>query len=359
MSSRVKSKRMRVVAKAKDKKQSDKNTEQYSSQISYKCNSCEEICVDIPEKDEETSIQCDFCNLWYHRVCSSITPTLWKALNKNSNIMFRCDTCVENKNKSNDNFEAIKQLLEENQKENRKLIKDMEKDIFSQVDKVVDEKLKQYDEKNETRQEQLSEMIKEVKATEMNIEKKIKTQLEMFMDNKNEKESRQNNLIIHRLPETESNDKEQEKKDKEEIIKIIEIVTPEMRQDFEKLAKEEKKILRLGDKKPGSTKPRPIKIILPRTEMKKDIFKGCKNLKDSPYCKISIQSDLTIDEQERNYKLRGELRERIGRGEDVCIFRGKIIKKSERPINNNKDDKEKKDNNQKNIDNEENSQKNE
>ena len=339
---------MRVVVKGKDKKQKDKNTENDSSQIDCKCNSCEEVCVNYPEKDEETSIQCDFCNLWYHRICSSITPTLWNALNKNSNIMFRCDICVENKNTTNDNFEALKQLLENNQAENRRLMKNLEKDIFSQVDRVVDEKLKQYDEKYENRQDQLSAMIKEVRATEMNLEKKIKTQLEMFMENKNEKDTRQNNLIIHRLPESESNPKDQEKKDKEDIIKIIEITTPELKDEIEKLAKEDKKILRLGDKKTDPTKPRPIKIILPRSEMKKDIFKGCKNLKDSPYCKISIQTDLTKDEQMRNYKLRAELKERIGKGEDVCIYRGKIIKKSERP-NNNENNKEKnQENNQEN-----------
>ena len=44
--------------------------------------------------------------------------------------------------------------------------------------------------------------------------------------------------------------------------------------------------------------------------MKKQIFKGCKNLKNSDYKHISVQNDLTFEEREANFKLRQELRER-------------------------------------------------
>ena len=90
-----------------------------------------------------------------------------------------------------------------------------------------------------------------------------------------------------------------------------------------------KKSLRLGKKKDGVK--RPIKIELPDEDMKKDIFRGCRRLRDSAYRHVSIKNDLTRDEQERNYKLRQEVRERKERGESVCIYNNEIIKESDHP----------------------------
>ena len=357
---------MRVVSKAtknKSKKgkgtnnENDNDTQQ--GPIGSVCSTCEEICVDIPETDDETSIQCDFCNLWYHRPCTNVPPSIWNGLNKAKNIIFSCDSCVENKNKSKENFEAIKSLIENNQRENNKLIKNLKDELFSQVDKIVEEKLKQLRESNEKKQEYLSKMVNDVKATEINIEKNLKTQVKMYMDDKNEREDKRNNLVIHRLPETQSDVKDQQKKDQEDLTKIFEITCPEFKADFENIVKQEKTVIRLGNKKTDSVKPRPIKIIFPDVEMKKKIFKGCKNLKGTIYEKISIQSDLTPDQQEKNYKLRIELKERKAKGENVCIYKGQIINKTittEKKDNNeqeNNDDKEQeiKDKDQENNDN--------
>ena len=331
--------KMRVVQKArgkqniKNKETNRVNNDEESpiSQTGSACGSCEEICVDKPEKDEDTSIQCDFCNLWYHRGCTNFTPSIWNQLNKNENIVFSCDNCVINKSKSRDNLEAIKLLIEESQKENTKLFKGLKDEIFSQVDRVVDEKLKKYNESNEMKQEKLSKMIEEVKATEINIEEKIKTQVAMCMENKAEKDDKSNNLIIHKLPELNISKEQQQEKDKEDITKIIEITNPEFKAEFINIIKDQNNVQRLGDKKPDAVRPRPIKVVLPDQEMKHKIFKGCKNLKETNFKHISIQSDLSKEEQKRNFELRAELRERINKGESVCIYRGKIIPKSQKP----------------------------
>ena len=67
--------------------------------------------------------------------------------------------------------------------------------------------------------------------------------------------------------------------------------------------------------------------------MKRDIFRGCKNLKDSDLNHVSIQNDLTREEQEQNFKLRQELKERKQKGEKVCIFNNSIILESDHPRN--------------------------
>ena len=98
---------------------------------------------------------------------------------------------------------------------------------------------------------------------------------------------------------------------------------------------QENKIVRFGRKKNDKTKPRPIKVTLPDGDMKLQIFRGCRNLKDSDYKNISVQNDLTAEEREANYKLRQELRDRKEKGEEVIIFRGKIIPMSEHPRRKN------------------------
>ena len=330
---------MKSVTKTKrKKKQTIKNVELNSKEgqsdsIACNCAACDEVCLNHPETDDEQSIICNVCNLWYHKGCTSLTPTAWRVLNKNENIIYSCDTCVRNKGRATTDFEKIKNLIEQNQQENRKFMKNLESELFAKVDKTIDEKLKVLNEKNETTQAQLSNMIKEVKNTEINIESKIKTQVQMYMENKNEKEDKKNNLIIHKLPESNVEEKEQLEKDKQEIIKILEITNPELKTEIASIVQENKNIMRLGEKKETA---RPIKIVLPNVSTKHKIFKGCKNLKDSVYNRISIQSDLTIEEQERNFKLRNDLRQKLKDGEDVCIFRGKIIQKSEHPNNQKK-----------------------
>ena len=67
--------------------------------------------------------------------------------------------------------------------------------------------------------------------------------------------------------------------------------------------------------------------------MKKDIFEGCKYLKNSIFEHVSVQNDLTIAEQKQNYKLRQELRERKSKGEEVCFYNNTIILKADHPKN--------------------------
>ena len=207
----------------------------------------------------------------------------------------------------------------------------VEEKIYQTVDKMIEEKIG-----NQTQtQEKLDKMLKDVKETETNIEKKIQTEVKIYLDKANEKESRKNNLIIMRLPEQEAENPEEElKKDEIEIKKIFDQTNPELKSELTKVLNENK-IKRLGRKKNDKTKPRPIKVTLPDGDMKEQIFKGCKNLKNSNFKNISIQNDLTLEEREEGFKLRQEMRERKEKGEDICIFRGKIIPVKDHPKNKN------------------------
>ena len=289
----------------------------------FPCNECEvQIC-----EDDKNAITCDMCKSWYHKDCTNIQNSEWDFLMTNPNILYSCDDCLHNKGQNASEMREIKTLLQDHLKETKKVMTDLEDKIYTNVNKIVEEKFCQYTKT----QEKLETMVKEVKAVELNIEEKIKQEVKQQLENKNEKESKQNNLIILRLPEQETEDPTEEyHKDEVVVKKIFETTNPELKAEMERVLKENK-IVRLGKRKADKTKPRPIKITLPDSEMKKQIFRGCKNLRDSDYKNISVQNDLTFEEREANFKLRQELKERKDKGEDVCIFRGKIIPLSERP----------------------------
>ena len=312
-------------------KQPPKVTANTSGSIITKCRECDEVCIDIPKKDEECSIKCDSCNSWIHRTCSNITPSAWNAISTNQNILYSCDVCLEKKGKEVNEIREIKELLKENIRETKNFMAQVEEKIYQTVDKMIEEKIG-----NQTQtQEKLDKMLKDVKETETNIEKKIQTEVKIYLDKANEKESRKNNLIIMRLPEQETENPEEElKKDEIEIKKIFDQTNPELKSELTKILNENK-IKRLGRKKTDKTKPRPIKVTLPDGDMKEQIFKGCKNLKNSNFKNISIQNDLTLEEREEGFKLRQEMRERKEKGEDICIFRGKIIPVKDHPKNKN------------------------
>jgi len=183
-------------------------------------------------------------------------------------------------------------------------------------------------------------MVKEVKQTEVKIEEKIETELKVYMDKKQDKELRKNNIIILRLNEQASaNVEECLEKDKAEVKKILEIISPELTAELSDIVNK-KKFLRLGKIKKAD-KIRPIKIELKDEHMKTLIFEGCRNLKDSSYNHISIQNDLTKDEQTQQFKLRQEVRRRKAAGELVCIYNNEIINQKDHPKNNKKDEEDK------------------
>ena len=303
------------------------------NQIETKCNHCGETCYDNPPNKENESIQCNNCDKWYHRACTAITPSMWEALSGNKNIHFICDDCVDKERRQSNDLKELKSIIENNQKENRQMMMNLEDKLLAKVDKVVDDKLKEHNEKNERKQAELEKMMKDMKETEITLDKNIEAQVKKYMDNKEEREQKKNNIIIHKLPESQENDKDQAEKDKSDIIKIIETTNPELKAELQDLVKDVKSIKRLGIKKAGSIRPRPIKITLPDEDMKKKIFKGCRNLKNSVFKNISIQEDLTKEEQEYNFQLRTQLKTRKENGEKVCIFRGKIIPEADHPAN--------------------------
>lgn len=194
----------------------------------------------------------------------------------------------------------------------------------------------------------LESMISDLRGNETNMENKIKDEVKMYMDTQQEKDKKKNNIIIHRLEETQENKEDQIARDKTDVLKIIATTNPELITELQTSLLQERKITRLGNKKADATKPRPLRITLPDEDIKIEILKGCSNLKDSPFSHISVQHDLTIAEQKKNQQLRKECRERKERGEKVRLYRGEIVLEKDISDPDKKDDPEKEDDPEKN-----------
>ena len=351
-----------------------KNIKSNDDTISHPCAICSKACVEEINCSNEGdfSIECDNCKRWIHRKClDMLSDKEWELLTgQNPSILFKCQPCVEDKAQKNKEIKEIKKdinnelselrekftdfqsILQDN---NKTLIKELEKTIMPKVESIIDQKINDHLEKtdkiyedkfkqlekqlkdnktvnaNNNTQETLEKMMSDVKKTEINLEQRIESELKVYMNKKDDKEKRKNNIIILRLDEHSGNSEEEKiEKDRTEIKKLLNITNPELEAELENVISK-KKSLRLGKSKEGAK--RPIKLELPDEDMKKDIFKGCRKLKGSAFSHVSIQNDLTKEEQETNYKMRQELRQRKENGEKVCIYNNEIILEKDHPRN--------------------------
>ena len=101
------------------------------------CNECNEIIAE----DDKQIISCDSCKNWYHKGCTGIKSAEWKVLTSNQNINYSCDLCLEKKGKEVSEIKEIKAMLQEHLLETRKCMSSMEARIYSNVEKLIDEKI--------------------------------------------------------------------------------------------------------------------------------------------------------------------------------------------------------------------------
>jgi len=154
-----------------------------------------------------------------------------------------------------------------------------------------------------------------------------------MLDIQKDNEERKNNVVAFNVDECQ-NEQDEEKHDRAEITNILNEIVPE----FEPRHIATAEIVRLGKRKPfqpkegqQTPKPRPIKIIFQNVEAKNKILKNARKLKNFPNLKkIGLSSDKNKKEREEDLKLRKELKSRRDGGEDVVMFNGKVMTKTER-----------------------------
>lgn len=150
-------------------------------------------------------------------------------------------------------------------------------------------------------------------------------ELKKFVQAKEDRESRENNVLLHNIPESESTNPEERKKyDHASFQNVVAALCGEDAQI------EIDRVVRLGKKpepseNPQATAPKPrlMLIKMKQKECVDMLIKKRLNLKDVGFANIYITRDLPPEEREIQRKLRQELAEK-GK-ETHKIFRGKVV----------------------------------
>ena len=174
-----------------------------------------------------------------------------------------------------------------------------------------------------------------LKDMELKVVEKMKEQQEVIKNSSKdikrvmesrEKEDRASNILIHNIPESESED--YEKRKEEDIQKFMEIAEALGATDIElhKLVRLRRKMEeKEADGQKGKQRPKIMLLKLGSSEQADMIFRRRFNLKSKGFVNTYITRDLPPKEREEQRKLRAELQEK-GKATHV-IFRGKVVER--------------------------------
>ena len=239
----------------------------------------------------------------------------------------------------------------------------------NEIDKKIEEKIRHFEEKTDKAVD--DKMNKKISAEVLNkeeqivIEDKIQKQVSQSFDELKEREERKTNLIVYNVSESAADDvEEQAREDLQNVKLVLKHTNPDLSNNIiEQLTVD--KISRLGNKekevkkdeatpdkkeepnpennaqnpnnddeskinKKKESKPRPIKLSLPDEKTKFKILGNSKTLRNyQAQANIGIKPDLTRQQQLEDKELRQQLKKRKEDGEDVMIYKNKIILREE------------------------------
>ena len=210
-------------------------------------------------------------------------------------------------------------------------ILDMGKRVEARIDKAEKHIIKVV---AEAKQETTEVMDKKVQGQLKRMEEQAVKQLDLTSEtlkrtvqNQEKLVERSNNLIIHGLKESDESDGERQRED--DTQKIMEIARAVCGDDANLKVS---RVIRLRRKqeveqKDGTEKPRLMLIKFATKEDATKLFQKKLGLRDAGFPNVYINRDLSMEEREKQHKLRVELRAK-GR-ETHRIFRGRVVPRDE------------------------------
>jgi hypothetical protein len=192
------------------------------------CGHCKKI-VD----EDDASIECHNCRVWFHRSCSDLNESEFRILSKGKqSILWSCMPCLQNKGTETKKFVQLEDKIEKMMTMMERIEERIMKKIEDKIDKRVEDKIQEF-------------------------EKKLESKLEQKMEEEVEKEKRKNNIILSNIPEsTDSNPDKRKEEDMQAVRKIINSINPTSKDDLSE-------VFRMGRHQMGSgSKPRKIKVTL-------------------------------------------------------------------------------------------------
>ena len=227
------------------------------------------------------SVQCNFCDKWVHPACGGISKPHLDILIENPSTTWTCKPCFGVSSK----IKKEVQVLALKQEQSRKEI---------QANKEEIERVK-------VRMDTVEKKVEEINRDEI-----IKQGNEIVFRELRERESRKNNLVIHKVPElvgdsvTTRDRREHDVRRVLEVFEFLDCIVP--REDI-------KFIYRPGDKI-DSAWPRPVILSLKDPGARHYLLNNASKLANSAFSSISVVPDLTPQQRNEEEGLRKEATKR-------------------------------------------------
>ena len=269
----------------------------HAREVTYICKGGESRC-NRAIKSNEMSIQCEACTNWFHPSCQGLVQGAFEAITE-YDLFWVCSECREQFTERQNLREQVKQDIK---KVEAHIVDKVEK-VRTLVENVIEKKV----------DDGLKKMEMKIGESSSALKKAVQ---EKTID-------RSKNLIVHNLPECDSDDsKVRQEKDLAAFKKMASDLCGRG------ASFNVTQIFRLNnqqgvDENQVNRKPRLLLVKLASQEETETLLGERFGLKDAGYPNVYINKDLSKEEREKQWKLRQELKKK-GR-ETHKIFRGRVI----------------------------------
>ena len=293
----------------------------------YVCRGGQKVCgLSISSKDD--SIMCDSCKNWFHPKCQGLTVDAFKALSKYDFLWL----CIHCKPKFMALLEIGKGIEARIETAEKKIIESFKEAKGKDHQKQLEEKIQQMEKSVSQIKEQqtklgssMNEQSKAVQAVPKYTEelKNSAQEIRKFVESQ-DREGRENNIIVHNIPESSSADPSARRQHDTEMFQgLVKALLGSEKVDTTQVYRLGKRHVSQEQAAPSVGKPRLLMIKLKEKEHVSQLIRRRTQLKEVGYPNIYLTKDLSPDERAAQKRLRDELQQK-GK-ETHKIFRGRVV----------------------------------
>ena len=300
----------------------------------YLCRGGANVCG-LSISDKEDSIMCDACDHWFHPRCQDLSIEAFQALSE-YDLMWFCLDCRPRLRSLVELGKSIESRMEKAEQNILRAIADVQaqkadvevskqlSEKISNMEKTVVGHLKDQQSLVENSLKEQNEAVKSMPKYTSDL-KNSALELKKFVQAKDDRENRGNNVIIHNIPESSSaNPEDRQDYDHACFQNIVTALCGEsLKMKVDRVVRLGKKPEHVENSRDTTPRPRLMLIKLQEKECVEVLIKKRLTLKDVGFPNTYITRDLPPEEREKQKQLRQEL---VEKGKSTHrIFRGKVV----------------------------------
>jgi hypothetical protein len=228
------------------------------------------------------------CKRLCHLLCAGISKSTFNDISKNKHLHWYCNVCspiAENV------LESLSDL-----KEQYSDLKEQYSNILSRVETLEKEK----DEARPT-------------ASNVSVETAVKRAVTATIEEMNDIKRRERNVVVFGIQENQGTDPDSDRTKIKDILRAVGVVAQDCIIDCHRLGK------------PGGDKPRVLRVRLTTTDIKHELLRVAKTLKEKGFPSVYIKPDLTPRQLEEHRELVNQMKAANAVTRTVRIYRGKLV----------------------------------